>query len=744
MADKEKKTSIPTPSSSFFDTIIPILIGAGLLAVLVGGIFGCAANIFPGGNSCSEGAGVLMLRIAGLFLWIGGVFLDFVIENLILQMGAYVGYTGGFEVLVTGIEKAWGLIRDIVNIAIIGALVWTSLAIIFRLQQGTYGKTIVKILIAALLVNFSYLFAATIIDASNFVSVKIFEETFVIEGCTEPGGFFACNGSVSGSFMELMKISSINSIDDFEAISDNSTGGDGTQLLWVGLFGSILFLITAYVFLAAAIMLIIRFCILVLLLILSPIGIAGMILDQTKEYSKQWWSAMTSNAIFPPAYFVMTAISLSIVGSIGPAIATQSATTASAGTSSFGKLLGGASATLDILTAFVIAVFFMLASLIVAKKAGAIGVTVAQGVAGRLTFGALGGGFRTFVGGPARALTGGATRFNWAGTTPGKALVDTGRSLAKSSFDLRNIPGIKGTAKDALGEGTTEGGYEQRMKKREEKNLEYGGYLLGEQKRREAEREKEPGGAGGRGPGSGGAEPPEEAAEKAPEGGAPMAAPKTYPGSDEGARPATPRGVYSDAEGGRQQLEELRRIREKLVEDMNRERRFEKDAKKREKELNKDVESLNKKLTANTAAIDRQVERGDASAAEALRNEGEGIKASIREKEDERDKAREKREKARSNMNRLDNQIQENTGSQKKLRSSDEEVGSPAERYAKTLSSPKILKFPYVNLDPANKNAARKLKEEIKSGKSREEKLFEELTKYMKKSGEESGGGDKK
>jgi hypothetical protein len=161
------------------------------------------------------------------------------------------------------------------------------------------------------------------------------------------------------------------------------------QLIFIGILGSILFLITAFSFLAVAILLVIRYVVLIFLMMLSPIALAGMILPAMQKYSKMWWDNLFNYAFFAPAYLLITWIVVILINSDG--------FRASIGFPTKGQIIGNADIS-QIIINFSIIIALIIFSILLSKHMGIAGSNAVirwgdsarkwgQGVVGRNTVG---------------------------------------------------------------------------------------------------------------------------------------------------------------------------------------------------------------------------------------------------------------------------------------------------------------------------------------------------------------------
>jgi hypothetical protein len=130
---------------------------------------------------------------------------------------------------------------------------------------------------------------------------------------------------------------------------------------------SLFAIIGAVVFLAAAIMLAVRVVSLTFLMVLAPLGFAGMALPMFQGMASRWWNALIKQAFFAPVMLLMLFVSLKIADSFGTV----------GGNGLAGALSQPNVSTMGIFFVFTIVIGFLVASLVVAKNMGAMGASFA-------------------------------------------------------------------------------------------------------------------------------------------------------------------------------------------------------------------------------------------------------------------------------------------------------------------------------------------------------------------------------
>jgi len=227
----------------------------------------------------------------------------------------------------------------------------------------------------------------------------------------------------------------------------------------------------AYVFLAGAIMIIIRFVVLNIYMVFSPFMFLGWVFPSLASYSRAYWSGFMSQAFFAPAFIFMLYLSYIVAGTF-PVQRNLDRI--------FNPNMATVSEYADTIPYFAMVVVFLCASMVVAKKMGAHGSTVAIST-GKNIAGRAGRGLRTAAGGATFGMAGRLGR-NTAGMAGQKIAssdrlkelaaqkglkgwsarqaLRSGRVVADSSFDARGIAGAG--AMLGIGAGA-KGGYKTKV-----------------------------------------------------------------------------------------------------------------------------------------------------------------------------------------------------------------------------------------------------------------------------------------
>lgn len=304
-----------------------------------------------------------ILKFMALQTALGGKILNGVIFYTVGQMSA--NYKD-----LTAISDAWEAIRDLANMTFIFILLYAAIQTILGIGRDV-KKLIVNVIIVAILINFSLFFTQVVIDASNILAILFYDAIAPGALAVADVGKALSTPGISDAFMNLMGLQSLYDIRAMGQIPDGT--------LTIALMGSIMLLIAAVVFIAAAIMFIVRYALLIMILILSPLALMGFILPGIKTYADKWKDSLIGQAIFAPVYFMLIWISLRVLGSIGESIRgfaagaydPKSALSGLAGNASTEGVAGAAlkfnQEPFAMFINFIIVIVFLIASLVIAR-----------------------------------------------------------------------------------------------------------------------------------------------------------------------------------------------------------------------------------------------------------------------------------------------------------------------------------------------------------------------------------------
>jgi len=432
-------------------------------------------------DSIKMAIGTTLIFLASQVLRISGILFNYIMN-----------YTVNFSQLVEEtavVSIGWEILRNLSNMVFIFIILAISIATILGIQSYGAKRLLTKVILVALLINFSLFTTKIIIDAANIFTVNFYNATIKNAG-VEPGSVDEWDRGITAIFAGALNLHTIYKADELKG--DNKYGGvalETTNILIVSLMGSVLLIITAFVFFAASVLLTVRLITLMFLMILSPLAFLGMILPATSGYSKEWWDNLFKQAFFAPIFMMFIYIVASAISS--PAFKTAIGNPAKATGTGFANVASGGGQIL-ILFNFILIIGLMLASLISASKMGASGAggmmkmgkdlnkwgqgkikagagAATFGVGGRLSRATIGRGFNKMA------------ESNWMqnraaqGGAGSRLALKTLRGVGDSSFDVRNTAVGK---KMGMGEGI-KGGYITHTNEIATKKIKFGQSLKG-------------------------------------------------------------------------------------------------------------------------------------------------------------------------------------------------------------------------------------------------------------------------
>lgn len=253
-----------------------------------------------------------------------------IIANSILKLSAFVLYWTGnlfdysIEIAVNSaeflkklnvIEPTWAFVRDALNMTFIFILLYIAVQILLGKGGYTAKGSIARLVIVAILMNFSLFAAKAMIDASNIISLNIYEGIKSRQNGQE-------RGNVSERIMTTLGLSGVYNFGEiFDKKAIPGCGGAPGTILTVGIFGTILLIITSLTFLLAAVLFFLRMLNILVLFITSPIYVWGHAMESEffRKKTNAWWSSMKHAISFPIIYMLMLYVALAMFAQLNSA-----------------------------------------------------------------------------------------------------------------------------------------------------------------------------------------------------------------------------------------------------------------------------------------------------------------------------------------------------------------------------------------------------------------------------------------
>lgn len=215
------------------------------------------------------------------------------------------------------VSEGWKIVRDIANIAFIFALLYIAVSIILDVGGHDVKKSLARLILIAIVINFSFFFTNMIIDVGNILA-RAFYQSIEIRNETNAGEGYK---SMSVGILENINPQGILSSDIFapdyseveaENFQDNDVVDEkGTRkppghgyLVLIILVATAINLFLAYVFFSVAIFLIARVLGLWILIIFSPVAFlsVGIPFKLGNFGWSEWFKQLTNLAFLAPVF----------------------------------------------------------------------------------------------------------------------------------------------------------------------------------------------------------------------------------------------------------------------------------------------------------------------------------------------------------------------------------------------------------------------------------------------------------
>lgn len=197
------------------------------------------------------------------------------------------------------VELGWRILRDFANMSFVMILLIMAFATIFGFESYGMKKLLYKLVIAALLLNFSLTIAGFVVDVSQYL-------------CR-----FFIKAGVSGTSVSAALAKGLNLGRLFEATANTDWAASLASGLLViiegSVLGTIVLLVAGFAFGALALMLFIRVIMISILLVVSPVIWIAWILPSTKEWWHKWWTHFLKWTFFAPIYCFFLYLALVII-----------------------------------------------------------------------------------------------------------------------------------------------------------------------------------------------------------------------------------------------------------------------------------------------------------------------------------------------------------------------------------------------------------------------------------------------
>ncbi|MFH1456806.1 MAG: hypothetical protein ABIF17_01680 [Patescibacteria group bacterium] len=242
--------------------------------------------------------------LVGMLSWLFVAFINVMGNLLLLLIDVLIKIAGYGDFMNAPIvEKGWVIIRDIGNIGIVFMLLAMAFSTLFKKGSYQYQSFLPKIVIAAILVNFSKFFTGLAISVS-----QVFMMEFV-------------NAFKSAAAGNIVYGFGIQDLLAFRETASGGTSGTGAgievsdwSILGALVLGALMVGVAVIVVLSMVVMLLVRILLLWFLVMFSPVAFLGSVLpSQISKYASKWQEELVKWLIAGPMIAFMLWLALAVI-----------------------------------------------------------------------------------------------------------------------------------------------------------------------------------------------------------------------------------------------------------------------------------------------------------------------------------------------------------------------------------------------------------------------------------------------
>lgn len=210
------------------------------------------------------------------------------------------------------VTYGWTIVRDFANMFFVLILLVIAFATILRVESYNLKTWLPKLVIMAILINFSKLICGVIIDFAQVIMLTFLGAVKEITG---------------GTMIELLGVSKILEFNESEV---EGIEVSGWTILSSVILGVIMMIVAVVVIVVMLMMIIVRMVMIWIYIVLSPLAYLLASFPQGKKYSERWWSDFSKNVIVGPIIAFFLWLSFASLGGVegsaemekmGPAVA---------------------------------------------------------------------------------------------------------------------------------------------------------------------------------------------------------------------------------------------------------------------------------------------------------------------------------------------------------------------------------------------------------------------------------------
>jgi TrbL/VirB6 plasmid conjugal transfer protein. len=312
--------------------------------------------------------------VATILSWLIYPFIWIITQLILVLFSIFQGVLSYNDFInATPVVKGWAIVRDVCNMFFILILLVIAFATILRVEGYDIKKMLPKLIIMAILINFSKTICGLIIDAADLIM-----NTFVN----------AFTGSLNGNLTTMLGLPALG---QFPA---NDTTSSDNPATFMGVTGTIILslifcLIALVVTVVLLAVLVVRMVMIWIYIVLSPLAYLLATFPQGQKYAKQWWDDFTKYVITGPILAFFLWLAFVTAGSTTNNVNSGSGKLDVFAVTNDGPVAGlTVSGTPDSMLKFVISIGMLIGGLIITQQAGGAIGGIAGGAMAKINGGA--------------------------------------------------------------------------------------------------------------------------------------------------------------------------------------------------------------------------------------------------------------------------------------------------------------------------------------------------------------------
>jgi hypothetical protein len=272
------------------------------------------------------------------------------IVGVLMDVAAYSDFINA-----PAVAKGWIVVRDLCNMFFVVILLIIAFATILGQEEYGAKKMLPKLVMAAVLINFSKLLCGLMIDLSNVIML-----TFV--------NAFSAIGA--GNILDMLGIADVTKM----AVSSDSGAAITIGTVVTAYIFGLIYVVIATVVVAAMLgMLVVRVVMIWILTVLSPLAFfLQAVPGKGASYAGQWWNKWTNNLLVGPIIAFFLWLSFAALQNSTSPISASSNSDLSNNNSSMEDAsgIGTKAGTPSAMAKFVIAIGMLIGGMTIAKEVG--------------------------------------------------------------------------------------------------------------------------------------------------------------------------------------------------------------------------------------------------------------------------------------------------------------------------------------------------------------------------------------